>query len=251
MSKLWTPKSPAIIRSSDEMLENLRKGAQREKAIIPGTTPIVSSETPPTITYRGEQSGSGGDSASFSNVAIGTARNDRLVVAVLQKSNGVTTTNSSCTIGGIAGTQAIGTNANNLCQIWYAVVPSGTTATVSWVGTGGSDGYTCAVYTITGYNSATPVYTSATAPDNVSDSVTTSALPGGSAVIAGRVGGVTSTSTTASSGVTQDYARVQGGLSNSWGGSRSDASGSITISHTYGNNQGGANCPRMCIAAWR
>lgn len=72
------------------------------------------------------QNSPGSSTVTFTGVAIGTAASNRVVVALF---NSAVQIASACTIGGVSATLAIGeaTVASSV-QIWYATVPSGTTA---------------------------------------------------------------------------------------------------------------------------
>ena len=82
--------------------------------------------------------GTGGLSSpqSFASVAIGTASSNRIVVVCFQNRKPLGSANgdlATVTIGGVGATKATGTPSTNAnaTEIWYAPVPTGTTATIS------------------------------------------------------------------------------------------------------------------------
>ena len=118
----------------------------------------------PTVTYI---TGAAQAGNSFANVNIGTASADRLVVVVVTTGNGTNTTlptPTAVSIGGTNGTihvsggesEGAGGNANAYA-IASRLVTSGTTATIAITASGTVSSYSIQVYTITDYNSATPV----------------------------------------------------------------------------------------------
>ncbi len=102
----------------------------------------------------------GKPAAASWNTGIGTAATDRLVVVCISIRRDATVSISSATIGGITATLHINTAATTgNCFIISAVVPTGTTATVAVTFSTSTTIVTYATYTLTGYNSATPVFT--------------------------------------------------------------------------------------------
>lgn len=78
----------------------------------------------------------GGTSISYTSVPIGVADANRVVaVAIVADTAGGASTPTAVTIGGISATQVGGAYCNSLSvldtSIWYASVPTGTTATVA------------------------------------------------------------------------------------------------------------------------
>lgn len=112
-----------------------------------------------------------GDPKTFSSYAIGAASASRVVVAVIGWGNAIGRTITSVTIGGVAATLVQASSAAgtaNYIGVYYAVVPTGTTADVviDWDASG-SGGCFCKVFY--GYPvSSTPL-----------DSAVTSAASGG------------------------------------------------------------------------
>jgi hypothetical protein len=71
------------------------------------------------------------DPITWTGVAIGTATSDRIVVVTV--SGDAANDLSSVTVGGISATRAVGTTMTGFAdgtQIWFASVPTGTTATI-------------------------------------------------------------------------------------------------------------------------
>jgi hypothetical protein len=123
------------------------------------------------------------DSGSFSEigVSIGTAAADRLVVVTVAALNVVSVDGfDSVTIGGVAATLAIESTrttgvGESFCSIYWANVPTGTTATIDFVFTGDDIYADVEVYRVVGADTVTPVTdtgTGSVASGNISDSVT-------------------------------------------------------------------------------
>lgn len=143
---------------------------------------------------------------TFSNMAIGTASSSRYVYVVYGYRNdgGL----SSVTIGGIAATEVATSITGGIvgedigCSIWYALVPTGTTATCVFAHTGGTiESPLLVVYTATGVG--LPVY----ATDEVTAIGTVAnggplVVPAGGAVIGGVY--LSSNRTTTWSGLSED-----------------------------------------------
>ena len=76
----------------------------------------------------------GSNTATFSNVNIGTAASDRIVVVGVANSNGYGGNDSgiaSVTIGGTAATEATSSDpGQDVASLWYATIPAGTTANI-------------------------------------------------------------------------------------------------------------------------
>ena len=70
----------------------------------------------------------GSNTATFSNVAIGSAASDRIVVVGVGNSNTTFSPVTSVTIGGVSAS-SVG-NHSAFASIWWALVPTGTTATI-------------------------------------------------------------------------------------------------------------------------
>jgi len=140
-------------------------------------------------------------SYSFSGLSIGAPSGDRLVIAFCYTFSGSAI--SSVTIGGVsASTAATQSSGQVRSGLYYATVPSGTTATVAFsVGSGANAGVS--VWTITGAQSSTPRDTGVATGIGSS---TTIDVPAGGAILAGvginRTGGIGSNTW---SGLTERY----------------------------------------------
>jgi hypothetical protein len=113
--------------------------------------------TPFGITYIGDNSNTtAGATFTFTSQAIGTADPTRIVaVGISHGANLVTV--SSVTIGGISATQAPGalqTGSFIATDIWYAAVPTGTTATIVINYSASETRMALVVYSVVGTSSA-------------------------------------------------------------------------------------------------
>lgn len=155
-------------------------------AIVTAASGTLDQPANPVRTYRGRVTSGG-------SASIGTASADRLVVGVIahKRSSAPGRSVSSATIGGVSATihEQRGADGNAIgLAIISAVVPTGTTATVSVTLSGAvTDGPDIEVYTITGLNSTTPTDTigSAGSSDNPSGNIDVEA---GGVIIGGACG---------------------------------------------------------------
>jgi hypothetical protein len=153
--------------------------------------PLVNPSRTSTLNIEyidGSSSSSNAFTYTFTSVGIGVATADRIVAvcAAINATSATTYGISSMTIGGIAATMAVRSSNNKNAAIAYAVVPSGTTATIVVTLTGSGTPGRCVVnaYRITGYNNSTPIVASAfsdTAVASVSASID---VPSGAKAIA-------------------------------------------------------------------
>ncbi len=108
-----------------------------------------------------------GDSANasshnFTTVAIGAASSDRrVVVACAYRGGGPIT---GVTIGGVSAALDVAQSTANSAEIWSAIVPTGTTATVAIALTGAGSGMGIGVWRVVG----DPVDTATMSPTNQS-----------------------------------------------------------------------------------
>lgn len=97
---------------------------------------------------------------SFAGISIGTAATDRLVAVAIVEGASAGTDPTSVTVGGISATKIASTNdgSNVTTTLWYAAVPTGTTATIA-VNNGVTRQF-CRVdaFRIVGQSSSTPYY---------------------------------------------------------------------------------------------
>ena len=115
-----------------------------------------------TLTYQAQATPSYSvNTATATGVSIGTASASRLVILEFLDIGPGQGSNPTVTIGGVSATvctlSSVVSGGNVPLGIAYAVVPTGTTATISVAyasGVGGNGDFE--VYTLTGYSSATP-----------------------------------------------------------------------------------------------
>jgi hypothetical protein len=127
--------------------------------MAPQQTPDVNIEN-----TDGSFSSSNAFTYTFSNRAIGAAAAGR-IVAVCATTNAISSTTygiSSITIGGIAATMAVRSSGNKNAAIAYAMVATGTTATivVNLTGSGTPGRCGIGVFRITGYTNPAPIVAS-------------------------------------------------------------------------------------------
>lgn len=129
---------------------------------------------------------------TFAGIAIGAADPDRIVAVIIWSRGSSGQILNSVTIGGVAATKWAGTQtgasgSGMSCNIYYAAVPTGTTADVVATFATGQLRAACAVYRLVGYD-LTPT-DSATALATPSDLAVDTAADGvvlaGSCVFAG------------------------------------------------------------------
>lgn len=206
-----------------------------------------------SLTYHGNFNGGGGDSATRTSIPIGSPEPDRLVIAVIGKANGSNTNLNSMTIAGLSATlvaDASYTTAYNPVGVYYANVTSGATCSISWTGSGGSDGYVLAVYTLTGQSSSTPVFAGKDSSASTLASITTSSLPSNSVLISGRVTRKNYTTVSWSSNVIEQFTVMSSGQCTSSGAISTNISGVNTITHTLSNAMSAPNNPNFTVVAW-
>lgn len=167
----------------------------------------------PTLNFIGvTDSGSNSSTYTFSNVDIGTASSDRLVV-VATHATGLTSdvTASSVTLGGTSMTSAAsGFEANASLDLHYLTVTSGTTANIVATYSGNKSRCTIAVYTITGLNSSTPSDTGSSTNSDTAPTLTLD-IPTGSIAVYAHTSANSSTTTVTYSSATEHYDQAIGG----------------------------------------
>ncbi len=207
----------------------------------------------PVCTYIGDTVDTGnGTTYTFTNHAIGTAAPDRLVVVVAHVSEvtggaGI----GSPTIGGSAATIAVESDESSgptSSAIFYLLVPSGTTATIEFTTADASTHGSVSVYTITGWDSVTPI---ATGHDEKTSTTAASAALStniGDIVIAGTAAYSNSPTTTWTGGVTENDDSAFGGEA----GTYSSAHGTATAATTTPVATPSTAAARSFVAAaWR
>lgn len=176
---------------------------------IPGPHgPIVMASTAggggaaPTWTKTGNPASqnTGTTSVTFTSVSIGTASSDRIVVAVYNSASAVAT---AMTIGGITATKAVEESSGiSGLQIWYAPVPTGTTANIVATSGGAMSNESVIVGILTGVTAAPPI-TNTTPPASTSPATISVNVPStGFGIVGIYQGGTTSGAWT---NATQDF----------------------------------------------
>ena len=103
-----------------------------------------------TLAFTASAVNSGSQSSyTFSSQAIGTASSDRVVVVGVSAGNSPADV-SSMTIGGVGAAHAVSQTNSTETEIWYATVPTGTTASVVVNFSGGKGRCGIGVWALTG-----------------------------------------------------------------------------------------------------
>jgi len=212
---------------------------------------LVRPSIPPVVTFIGAtMNTSAATIYTFTAVNIGTASSDRLVVVSAQAGTNNSRTISTVTIGGNAATiLANSTAAPNPVCMAQLLVTTGTTANIVVTWNGGVSRTRINVWTVTGYQSATPLVgssfpgTTTTAP-----SCTINSIPARSGLV---VGAFNQSSTAGSVTVTSGGTNIDDDAISSnhfYGGHLNDAaSGNRTFTITFPNT----GSSRIIAAAWR
>jgi len=162
----------------------------------------------PVLEYLGTGSnqvqGSAG-TVTFNSIPFGTATVDRLIIVCIHSAGSGNPTISNCTIGGITATavtvQATGSNTN--IRLYQAVVPTGTSGTVTYDLSAASPQNNIGVWSIKNLLSVSPVATSVVNGSTTSSRTITLSdiLNNGVAIF----GAETTSATTFDNGVTTRY----------------------------------------------
>lgn len=151
-----------------------------------------------TFTYAGTTTASGDH--TYTGVDVGPAHPKRKVIAVIGYVGG--TVVPSVTIGGVSATKAVAeTQSGWRCELWWAEVPTGTTASVVVGDIGGTWLDYCAAYSVVGLKNAAP---SDTSSDTVSPADMVLDVPTFGVVVAGVFGQGTGSINLVWSGATSD-----------------------------------------------
>lgn len=151
-----------------------------------------------TFTYAGTTTAAGDH--TYTGVAVGPAHPKRKIIAVIGYIGGVVV--PSVTIGGVAATKAVGASQSGWrCELWWAEVPTGTTANIVISDIGGTWLDYCATYAVVGLKGASP---SATSSDTVSPASMVLDVPTFGIVVAGVYGQGTGSINLVWSGATAD-----------------------------------------------
>jgi hypothetical protein len=196
----------------------------------------------PTLNFIGtSDDGGNGPAYTFSNVDIGTASSDRLVVVACHATGNTGALNinlTSMTLGGSSMTNAAAFAEDTASvDLYYLTVTSGTTATIVATYPNQKRRCTIAVYTITGLNSSTP---SDTGTSSNSDSAPTLTLdiPTGSIAVYAHTSASGSTTTVTYSSATEHYDQNIGGeTTTASGASLADAGNAHTETATLADTK--------------
>lgn len=95
---------------------------------------------------------------NFGTVSIGTPSEDRLVIAMVMCEANASRSVNSITIDGVASSLVVATNSGlDPAGIGTRIIPSGTSAPITWVASGSAGFAVCHIFTLKGYLSLTPV----------------------------------------------------------------------------------------------
>jgi hypothetical protein len=197
------------------------------KNVAAGGTPFAITQTGQTSTTTNAVT-----TPSFAGLNIGTADPTRIVVALIGHGPNSGTTISGLTIGGVTATQAPGTahdsGSGAAVDIWYAAVPSGTTATVAFtVSSAAESRIVVTTYSVVGTGAAFSVGGGANATA-ASLSAAVSIPAGGGAIAYAYTHSASSGSGTPTN-LTLDTNNVVVGTSTSYTGHNTTGSGSTTM----------------------
>lgn len=161
--KLWAPSRPAIVRAGELPRSPAAvRGIETKKAVLPGIAPISCFPTaPPVYVFRGSDSIITNTAApSFADKDIGPAASDRVAVVFIggRDDGSGSPVISSPTIGGVSATiiRQDFTNTRELRALIYALVPTGTSATITWTTNVTLERSAIGWWTITGLSQLSP-----------------------------------------------------------------------------------------------
>lgn len=199
----------------------------------------------PTLNFIGtSDNGTNASTFTFSNVDIGTASSDRLVVIASHATGGASAGNdasiSSLTVGGTSMTKATSQFDDNAsCDLYYLTVTSGTTATVVATYDKQKGRCTIGVYTITGLSSTTPSDTGTSINSDSAPSLTLD-IPTGSIAVYAHTSANNATTTVSYSSATEHYDQGIGGENTTASGaSLADAGNAHTETATLSDSKAG------------
>jgi hypothetical protein len=209
----------------------------------------------PTLTYIGTtELTSDSDTYTFTNHDIGQPAADRLVIVVAtEDATDANPAFTSITIGGVAATKHVeqdegGSSGTNVA-IASRLVAAGTTATIVLNTANPGSHASISVYTLTGYQSATPVDTGGTSSSGSgAGSVALTTLPG-DAIVAGVINTSLANPTYTWAAPMSKDADISFSAE---GGSASSAHGTATSSSTSVSVTPSVSATRaMAAVAWR
>lgn len=211
----------------------------------------------PTINFIGELNCPGsGATWSYANAPIGVADDPgRLVVACVKGMRDAGGTISSATIGGVAATVVEGASVANGSEfIIQAVVPSGTTATVTVNWSVTQVGTRIAVYVLKRLKSPTPVATArSTTLSGLSCTISSISPPANSIMIAHTTSQSPSSTTwvwSGTAGLVEDFDSNSGSYYNHSGASKVFGTAMTTPTVIATASPNWTN-PQMSVACWQ
>ena len=185
---------------------------------------------------------SGKTTYSFASVSFGTAASDRLIVVCANPNGSSVTSINSMTIGGISATKAAeNQTGNGVSSIWFALVPTGTSGTVTFTCNAAASRARIAAYRVVGASNTSSAHDSDTntAASALSVSVSVGTVSGSVIIAASAVEGGSGTNW--SSAVTEDSDASTGVSSRNFAvASQTDAPGGtvdITATAAAGTNR--------------
>tara|TARA_R110000772_G_scaffold233395_1_gene344960 strand:+ start:105 stop:773 length:669 start_codon:yes stop_codon:yes gene_type:complete len=185
-----------------------------------------------TLAFTASAVNSGSQSSyTFSSQAIGTASSDRVVVVGVTAGNSPADV-SSMTIGGVGAAHAVSRTNSTETEIWYATVPTGTTASVVVNFSGGKGRCGIGVWALTGVSGVG-------ATNSSTSSTSTLTVSGNEKDIVIVMWGGKDNSSVSMSGVTENFDRDISGAGSQYmaGGSKkltSSGSNAITVTPNAG-----------------
>jgi hypothetical protein len=186
---------------------------------------------------------------TFTTRAIGTAAANRVVVVSVstERNTGTRTTVSSMTIGGISATLAVAlSSVDEEMELWEAVVPTGTTATIVVTLAAASVFCACGIWAV--YGSGTTAYNTASHTGTLSLSASLNVPAGGVAIGASAVN---TGATWTWGGITENFdATHRSGNRNYSGASLAFAVAQTGLSITATASGGTTSTARLVVASW-
>jgi hypothetical protein len=198
-------------------------------------------------------------SVTHSNVNIGVAAATRIVaVAAAVAGSSAPRLIQSLTIGGISATKAVSAHDSGTAgthEIWYAVVPTGTTADIV-INYGGLQAYPHSIKVVAIYdtNSSVPTTTGRNKSEftSIDPSLSVSITPNVDGVLFAEYGANCDSGTTASwTNATEqsDTYSSTGNMNFTAATADNLSSGSLTVTATLSDSS--VSYPRLVVAAWR
>lgn len=254
-SGLIIPEKPKLVFSKPAIVKSENLDFLNNKHLaMPLTMGIVASSRVPYYTYNGNyNSASDLTTYSFTGCNFGSARSDRLIAVVIQAraSPVASRTLSSITIGGVTGTVHVENTISGVpCVIASALVPTGTSGTVSLTWSAGMGGVSISLYSMYNLSSNTPNGSWSNTWSSGNCSTAVAVKSNGILLAATTVGGTNAVTYTT---ITKDwdfqFTIDSGVVRTTAGGSAtiSSSNSSLSITATCSGNTAGV----LSVAAWR